>query len=163
MKALAGLTAVLLLVAVALPAGSQDGAVVVRPKVLVHADVPASGEPPDEIQSLGTTLVLSFWVEENDQKGPAIEIRCATPDYRAAVTKRTGKYSRHLEVDGVIVMLRDRQILLLYDAEVGTGDEEIHTVAQIKGSVMMREGVEKVLVKAEETSLHATFAFEPED
>ncbi len=163
MKAAAGLAAVLLLIAVALPAGSQDGAVVVRPKVLVHTDVPARGDSPKEIHSLGTTLVLTFWVEENEEKGPVIEIRCATPDYLAAVTKKTGEFSRHLEVDGTIRMLRDRQILLLYNAEVGSGNEEIYTVAQITGSVIMREGVEKVLVEAEETTFHATFTFEPED
>lgn len=162
MKA-AALLAVLLLIAVAQPAGSQGGATVVRPKVLVHADVPLTDQPREEIESLGTTLVLKFWVQENDQKGPTVEIRCATPDYRAAVTKKTGKFSRHLEVDGTIRMLRDRQILLLYDAEVGSGDEEIHTIAQIKGSLIMRDGVEKVLVTAEQTTLHAAFTFEPED
>ncbi len=161
MKAAAGLAAVVLLVAVALPAGSQHGSGS-GPRVIVNADVPAQRDSDDEIRSLGTTLILKFWAVESDQKGPVIEIRCATPDYLAAVTKKTGDFSRHLEVEGTILMLRDRQILLLYNAEVGSGNEQIYTAAQITGSAIMREGVEKVLVEAEETTLHATFAFEPE-
>ena len=36
-------------------------------------------------------------------------------------------------------------------------------VNQLTGSAILREGVEKVLLKTGDTSLHATFAFDVED
>ena len=163
MKLLAAILTLALIVAVVAPAGSQQRPVIVRPEVQVHTGIVEPVAPPEEIRAFGTTLILSFAVQEDDQQGPAIEIRCATPEYRAMVTKKTGDFSRHLRVEGIIQPLRNGQILLLFDAEVGGGREQVHTVAEVKGSAILREGVETVLVKSEGTVLKATFAPEPEE
>ncbi len=160
MKALGGILVLVIVVAIAAPAGSQQGAVVVRPKVLVRTDVRPPGQPPPELRSFGVTLVLNFWVEEAGEKGLAVELRCATPEYRAVLTRKTGEFSHHLEIEGVIQMLRDREILLLFEAEVGSGGQKLHNIAEIKGSAIMREGEETILLRTDETSLHATFTFE---
>ena len=62
-----------------------------------------------------------------------------------------------------IQMLRDREILLLFEAEVGSGGQQLHNIAEIKGSAILREGEEKILLKTDENSLHATFSFEVEN
>jgi hypothetical protein len=161
MKPLAAVLALALIAAVVAPAGSQQRPVIVRPEVQIHTSTVEPTEPPQEMRAFATTLVLSFAVEEEDQHGPAIEIRCATPEYRAVVTKQTGDFSRHLRVEGVIQPLRDGQALLLFEAEVGGGREQIHTVAEVKGSAILRESVETVLIKSEGTVLKVSYAPEP--
>ena len=161
MKLFAGFLVLVLVAAIAVPVGSQEGRVV-RPKVVVHTGTVQPGEPPAELQSFGTTLVLSFWVVEDEKQILKAEIRCATPDYRAALTKQSGDFSVHLEVEGVIQILRDGEILLLYEAQVASGAHTDRILAEIKGSAIMREGKEKVLLKADDSSLHASFAFDAE-
>jgi hypothetical protein len=163
MKAAAALLVGVLVALVALPAGSQDGAVVVRPKVLVHTDAPPPGPPPEELQSFGATLVVNFRVEEAGKKVLGIELKCATPEYRVKLVKDTGEHERRLQIEGVIQMLRDRQILIVFDTELASGGQGLAGIVALKGSAIMREGVEEVLLKTDETSLHASFAFEAED
>jgi len=163
--AAAVLTFLFVAVAVA-PAGSQDGAVIVKPKVLVRTDVPAGPHPeppPEELQSFGVTLVMSFWVEEAGKKTLQVELRCATPEYRANLTKKTGEFHHHLEVEGAIIMMRDREVLLLFETELINTGQGLVNLIELKGSAIMREGEAKVLLKADTTSLHARFAFEAED
>jgi hypothetical protein len=159
MKAFAAMLALVLILAFAAPVGSQEGPVV-RPRVVVHTGAAQPNEPPPEIQSFGTTLVLSFWIAEGEKQTLKAGIRCATPDYRAALTKQSGDFTVHLEVEGVIQILRDGEILLLYEAQVASGAHTDRTLAEIKGSVIMREGKEKVLLKTDESSLCASFAFD---
>jgi len=163
MKIAAAILSLALIVAVVAPAGTQEGATIVKPKVLVHTDVPLGpAPPPQEVQPFGTTLVVNFWVEEAGKKTLDVELRCATPEYRAALTKKTGEFEHHLEVEGAIVMMRDRQLLLLFEAELGNTGQGRANLIELTGSAIMREGEEKVLLKADTTSLHARFAFEAE-
>jgi len=162
MKLVAGILACLLVALIVMPAGSQEGPVVVRPKVLVRAAVPLRDVPREELQSFGVTLVVNFWVEEEGKKVLGVELKCATPEYRAKLAKDTGEHERHLEIKGVIQMLRDREILVVFDTELASGGQGLASVIELKGSAIMREGEEKVLLKTDETSLHATFAFEVE-
>ncbi len=163
MRAAAGVLALLLVAAVAVPAGSQDGAIVVRPKVLVRTDVPPPGPPPQEPQSFGVTLVVKFWVEEAGKETLAVELRCATPEYHVKLAKDTGDLEHRLEVGGVIQMLRDREILLLFEADLGSAGQKLANTVETTGSAILREGVEKILLKTADTSLHVTFAFDVAD
>jgi hypothetical protein len=162
MKAAAALAACALVVLAALPAGPQDGPRVVRPNVLVHTEVPPPGPPPEELQPFGATLVVNFWVEEAGKKVLGVELKCATPEYAVKLAKDTGEHGRRLEVKGVIQMLRDREILLVFDSELASGGQGLGDVIAVRGSAIMREGVEQVLLKTDETSLHASFTFEVE-
>jgi hypothetical protein len=161
MKPLAAVLALALVAAVAAPAGSQQRPVIVRPDVQIHTGTVESAGPPEEMRAFAATLILSFAVQEEDQRGPAIEVRCATPEYRAVVTKKTGDFTRHLRVEGVIQPLRDGRALLLFEAELGGGREQVNTIAEAKGSAILREGVETVLTKSEGTVLKVSYAPEP--
>jgi len=159
MRTVAALLVGALIMAVAIPAGSQGGAVVVKPRVLVRADG-RPPEPADVPRSFGVNLVVKFWIEESDKETFSVELRCATPKYHVSLTDDSGEFEQRVEISGGIVLLRDRAILLSFDTALGKTGQGLRSAVAFKGSVILREGEDKVLFKTGEMSLHATFTIE---
>ena len=51
-------------------------------------------------------------------------------------------------------LLRDREILLLFDADLGSAGQKLASTVETAGSAILREGVEKVLLKTALSSTH---------
>jgi hypothetical protein len=163
MKALTTTILCLLLVALTLPAGSQQGPQIVRPRVQVHTGVVQPVEAPPGIEPFGTTLLLRFWTTRGDKENLAIELRCAAPPFRAALSRAALDEANLLEIEGEIQLLRDGEILLLFDAKVGAQEKGPDQAFEAAGSVMLREGAARVLVSTGDTALHARFTLDVEE
>jgi len=163
MKALAATLACLFLVTICAPAGSQERPVIVQPKVHVHTGVVESVEPAAGPEAFGTTLLLRFWTAKGDAEVLAIQVRCATPEFSAFVSRTSDEGADHLQIEGTVHLLRDGQILVLFDARVSSRAKGPDQGFQAKGSVTLRQGVPKALVSTGDLSLNARFTFDAEE
>ena len=163
MKALAAILACLFLATICPPAGTQEEPAVVQPRVHVHTGVVEAVEPAPGPESFGTTLLLRFWIAKGDTELLAIELRCAAPEFRAMLTRTTEEGANSFHVEGVVQLLRDREVLILFDAAVNAKGKGPDESFQAKGSVILREGVQKALVTAGELSLNARFSFDADE
>jgi hypothetical protein len=161
MKALAAILVCVFLTTVCLPVGSQEKPVIVQPKVQIHTGVVEPVEPAGP-QSFGATLLLRFWIAKGDAELLAIELRCATPEFRAALTRTTEEGTDSFQIEGALELLRDREVLVMFDSTVSSAGKGPDRSFSAKGSVMLREGVPKALVTVGDLSLNARFAFDVE-
>jgi hypothetical protein len=160
MKTLTAILACLLFVTLCAPAGSQQRHVIVQPEVQVHT----GGVPPAEgPASFGTTLRLRLWIARADDEVLAIEVRCATPEFRAALSRVSDEGSDSFHVEGVVQPLRDGKVLVVFDSAVASSGKGPDRSFQAKGSVILREGVPTVLVATGDLSLNASATFEAEE
>ncbi len=169
MRIAAVIAACMVVTASAATAGAQSSRVVVKPRVPVHIDTGHREPPPEELRSFGVTLVINFWVEEPGanagepaKKVLAVELRCATPEYGAALAKDTGEFEHRFEIHGVIVLLRDRDILLVFETEIASGGQGRSSAVEIRGSAILHEGEKKLLLSTGDKALYASFAFDVE-
>ncbi|MBN1918348.1 MAG: hypothetical protein JW889_10585 [Verrucomicrobia bacterium] len=160
MKPLAAILVCLVLVTLGAPAGSQQRPVIVRPEVpITTGSVPPAVGP----ESFGTTLLLRFWTAKGDAEVLAIELRCATPEFRAVLSRATDEGSDSFHVEGVIQPLRDRQVLIVFESAVASSGKGPDLSFASRGSAILREGAPKALVTAGDLSLNAQVTFDAEE